>query len=134
MRESGTKAPRTEVGRKLRIWHFAVVVLATALVFGTIRIMAHGGPDGLAETGMVALVIASACGGVPYAIVWIGRKVAGRPISGLKEWGVRRGGLFGFLAWVVGIGVEFVFIQAAILIGPVAVIVLIVWLVRLAGR
>ena len=48
--------------------------------------------------------------------------------------GVRRGGVVGFLAWLVGIGAEVFYYVAAIVVGPIATIALLLWLARLAGR
>jgi hypothetical protein len=120
--------------RRLKLWHFAVVVLLAALIFGTIRALSQRGPDGPAEAILVSMVIASACGGAAYAIIRLGRKVAGRATSGLKEWGIRRDGLVGFLAYLIAFMLEVGFFLVAIVLGPVLVITLIALLTGMTGR
>ncbi len=119
--------------KRWRLWHFAVIVLAAALVLGAIRAIARG-PGGPAVNSLVALVMAAACGGASYGIVQAGRKVAGRATTGLKQWGIHRDGVIGFLAYLVGLGLEVGFVLAAIVIGPIATIALLFWLARLAGH
>ena len=116
------KADRPARKRRWKLWHFAVLVLLAALVFGTIRALARRGPDSPLEAILVSLVMASACGGAAYAIIRIGRKVAGRATSGLKEWGIQRDGLVGFLAYLIAFVLEVSFFLVAIVLGPVLVI------------
>ena len=118
--------------KRWKLWHFAVVVLLAALIFGTIRALS-GQPDGPID-GLYSLVVATLAGLAPLALIRVGRKVAGRATSGMKGWGVRRGGVIGFMAWLVAGGVEVVYYLAAIVIGPIATIALLLWLAGLAGR
>jgi hypothetical protein len=127
------KAAPPAARKRWRLWHFAVVVLLAAPVFATVRAI-NQGPKGPTELIMVALVMATACGGASLVIVRAGRKVAGRATSRLKEWGIHRNGLVGLFVYLIGLGLEVGFALAAIVIGPVVTIALIAWLAGLIGR
>ena len=123
---------RSRVGgrRRLRLWHLSVAVLVAALAFGAIRSLVRE-----SSRPVAAVFMASAAVGVSFALIRLGRAVAGRAMAALKGWGVRRGGVVGFGAWVAGIGVEAGFVLASIVIGPVATVALLAWLLaRLDGR
>ncbi len=124
--------PGRPAGRpRWKLWHFTVIVLAAALVFATIRALS-GEPNGPID-GLYSLVVLAIAGLAPLGLIMGGRKVAGWATSGLKDWGVRRGGMFGFTAWLVGISVEVGYYLASIVVGPVAAIAVFLWLARLVG-
>jgi hypothetical protein len=105
----------------------AVAVLVSALAFGTLRSIVRE-PDDLA-----VLVLISISVGVSFALIRACRKLAGWVTTGLKDRGVRMGGVVGFGVWLLGIGLEVGLFLASIVIGPIATIFLMLWLARLAG-
>jgi hypothetical protein len=119
--------------RRWRIWHFAVAVLAIAIVLGAVRTLIRG-PHGPAEYIYVSIVISSSGVGTFLTIFWTGRRLAVVTTSRLKDWGVRRDGIVGMLAYLVGIGVEAAFIVVAIVLGTIGTFSLLSWLVGQVGR
>jgi hypothetical protein len=126
------KGDRSSGKGRWKLWHFAVVVFLSALIFGTIRALARGA-DGAID-GVYFLVVIALTGLAPLALIRGGRKLAGPTTSALKDWGVRHGGAIGFLAWLVAILTEVGYYVASIVIGPVATIFLLIWLARQVGR
>jgi hypothetical protein len=125
--------PLKQAGQKrLKLWHFAVVVVIAALIFATIRAIRQG-PRGPAELIQVSLVVASACGLASLALFRVGRKMSGRATAGLKQWGFRQDDFLGFVAFLVAVGLEVCFTLAALVIGPVVAIVFFAWLAGLIG-
>ena len=112
-----------------KLWHLVVAVLAAALLFATIRALATGGAGGL-----YTLVIIALAGLTPLTLIRLGRAVGRRTTGVAKRWGLERGGVLGFLAWVISLAVESVYYLSALLVSPVAVIFLLLWVARLVGR
>jgi hypothetical protein len=115
-----------------RLWHLAVLVLLAAPVLGAVRAMATAGDRAI--DGVSAAVVLGFAGLAPLALIQAGRWLLGPATSALKDWGVRIGGVVGFLVWVATIGLEVTFYVGSIVVAPVAVIFLLIWLARLAGR
>jgi hypothetical protein len=97
-----------------KLWHLAVAVLVVALMLG----------------GLVALRREATVSGIGGSLVWgvigafaitcfgsarIGTRIARGPLARWKRWGVCRGGVIGFLAWLFS-----TLADAAILVGAVA--------------
>ena len=115
-----------------KLWHLVVAVLAAALLFATIRALATDEAGGAG--GLYTLVIIALAGLTPLTLIRLGRAVGRRTIGVAKRWGLERGGVLGFLAWVISLAVESVYYLSALLVSPVAVIFLLLWVARLVGR
>ena len=124
-------AEPTATGR-WKLWHLVVLVLLSAPVFGAVRALATG-VNG-AMDGIYAPVVLGFAGLAPLAMIRGGRKYLGPATSALKSWGVRHGGLIGFLTWLITLAAEVVYYAGSIVVGPVAAIMILVWLARVAGR
>jgi hypothetical protein len=122
---SGTVDPPK---RRWKLWHLTAAVLASALVFAAIRTLGDE-----SYRPWVLVILASILGSAFVGSVSLAGKLGGRATLGLRNWGLRRGGVVGFCAWVLGLGVNVLFIVAAILGLPVALISGFFWIVRAAG-
>lgn len=119
--------PTARGRRRLRLWHLSVAVLVSALALGAIRALGRE-PNGLAS---LALILISS--GISLGLIRAFRALAGRAIGRLKGWGLRMGGVLGFGVWSAGVAMDVGFLLASILIGPIATIIVALWLSRLAG-
>jgi hypothetical protein len=119
--------------RRWKLWHLAMAVLVSALVFGAIRAIARES-NGATVGGMTAAVLILASGASSLAFVHLGRKLQDRATGGLTRWAVRRGGVVGFCAWAVGIGLNVGITLGAIVLGPVATTVFLFWVLIRLGR
>ena len=122
---SGTVAPPK---RRWKLWHLTVSVLVSALLFAAIRTLG----DESYRSWIVA-ILAIILGIAFVGSVSLAGKLGGRATRGLRDWGLRRGGVVGFCAWMLGLGVNVAFIVAAILGLPAAVISGFFWIARAAG-
>jgi hypothetical protein len=110
----------------------AAAVLVSALFFGAIRALVSRS-DGPVVGGLAILILASVAVAISSTLILAGRKLAGWATARLKDWGVRIGGVFGFLAWLLGLGVEVAFVLASILVGPIAAVSLLFRLLASLG-
>ena len=99
----------------VRVWHLAMVVGVVALLLGGLVALkkeaeGSGVGGGLVISGVIG-VFAITCYGSARLGVWL----AQGPLDRLGSWGVRRGGLAEFLAWLIASVAE-----AAVLVGSVA--------------
>jgi hypothetical protein len=115
-----------------KLWHLVVAVLAAAVLFATIRALATDEVG--AAGGPYTLVVIALAGLTPLTLVRLGRALGRRTTGVAKRWALERGGVVGFLAWVVALAVESVCYLSALLVSPVAVIFLLLWVARLVGR
>ncbi len=115
-----------------KLWHLVVLVLLAAPLFGAVRAMATGVNGAL--DGIYAPVILGFAGLAPLLLIRGGRKYLAPSTTALKSWGVRQGGVIGFVTWLAMLGAEVAYYVGSIVVGPVAAIMLLVWLARLAGR
>ena len=110
-------APRR---RDWKLWHLAALVLASALTFGLLRAVAVS-PQGRILGVLLGAMLAS-CG-----------VIAARALpSGLKGWGVRHGGPIGFLAWLLGIGLDLTLVVVAVALVALTFLLLVSWFASLS--
>jgi hypothetical protein len=97
-----------------KLWHLAALVLVVALMLGGLvalkREATVSGIGGPLVWGVIG-VFATTC----FASARIGTKVTRGPLKRLRRWGLLRGGVTGFLAWLFS-----AFADATILVGSIA--------------
>jgi hypothetical protein len=98
-----------------KLWHLAVVVLVVALMLGSLvalkkESMGSGIGGSLFVSGVIG-VFAIIC----FGSAQLGTRLTRGPLDRLKRWGVCRGGVAGFIAWLLSS-----FADAAILVGAIA--------------
>ena len=97
------------------LWHLAVVVLVVALLLGgLVALKKEAEGSGLGGWPVVSGVI-GIFAVTSFGLARIGTRLTRRPLSNLRSWGISRGGIDGFLAWVFSS-----FADAAILVGSIA--------------
>ena len=114
--------------RTFHLWHGSIAVLVSALVFGLFRALGAETPQSMLFS-LLALALAIAY----VASVSFASKIGSRMTRSLKEWGLDRGGIVGFCAWLFALLVNVMIIVGAIFLGPALVIGLGTWLIRTAG-
>jgi len=120
-------APRR---REWKLWHLAALVLASALLFGLLRALADS-PQGRILGVLLGAMLASF--GVIAARARGRRRRRDdarnlRPPSDLKGWGVRHGGPIGFLAWLLGIGLDLALVVVAVTLVALTIFLLGSWI------
>lgn len=122
-------APRR---RDWKLWHLAALVLASALTFGLLRALAVS-PQGRILGVLLGAILAS-CGVIAARARSRRRDDARnfRPPSGLKGWGVRHGGPIGFLAWLLGIGLDLTLVVVAVALVALTFLLLGSWFASLS--
>jgi hypothetical protein len=110
-----SEASPRPTGHGLRLWHLAATVLGVALMLGGLVALKReamvSGIGGPLVWGVMA-VFATTC----FGSARIGTKVTRGPLKRLRRWGLLRGGVAGFIAWLFS-----AFADATILVGSVAV-------------
>jgi hypothetical protein len=123
---------RADERRTFRLWHLVVAVFVAALIFAGLRGLVHQ-PNGAAIGALSALVLSSVSVAISFGFIHIGKKLGGGGTGDLMGWGVHRGGLVGFCAWLLGMGMKVGLLLLAIVVGPVATVALIWVLINRLG-
>jgi hypothetical protein len=116
----------------VRLWHLVVGVLVASVVFAGIKALARpsdGSGLGFA-LGFLALWILS-CSVLIF--LSLGTRLGDRVTRGLKGWGLARGGVSGFSAFAIGVGVNLVIALSATALGAFLVVNLLLLLFRFSG-
>jgi hypothetical protein len=113
--------------RPFRLWHLVAAVFVSALAFGGLRGLVRN-PNGTGIGVLTAPVLISISVAITFAIIHVGKKLGGGLTDGLIGWAVRRGGVVGFFVWLLGIGINVGFVLTAVLVGPVATVAFLLWL------
>ena len=117
--------------RKLRLWHLSVAVLVASLVFGVIRALARE-PDERMAIGVSVPIMISIGAGISFTFIRVGETLMSWATADLRGRGDGTWGVVGFCVWLLGFGLYAGFSLASIVIVPVATIVFILWLARVA--
>ncbi len=130
MREPDPEQNRLGRPRRLKLWHLVVLVLLSSVVLGGIKALSRGGAtSGSAMASAVAGVWVLASASL-LVIKDLSAKLGGRATQPLKNWGIARGGVVGFLVWVIGVFVNLVIVLGITVAVVVGVVKLILSLIR----
>src|SRR6516162_2990523 len=97
-----------------KLWHLAVAVLVVALMLGGLVALKKEARGSGVGGSLVVSSVVGVFAITSFSSAQTVKRLTREPLDRLKKWGIRRGGVAGFLAWLFS-----TFADPAILVGSI---------------